>query len=38
MEMLKMFVIMNSLVVFITMAWPHMKESFTIIQEYFYEL
>ncbi|EFN88992.1 hypothetical protein EAI_11785 [Harpegnathos saltator] len=33
-EMMRLFVIANSILVFVTMAWPNMKESFNIIKEY----
>lgn len=33
-EMMRLFVIANSILVFMTMAWPNMKESFYIIKEY----
>lgn len=32
-EMMKLFVVANSLLVFITMAWPSMKDSLIIIKE-----
>ncbi|XP_065090404.1 uncharacterized protein Xport-A [Ochlerotatus camptorhynchus] len=35
-EMMKLFVIANTLVVFLTMAWPQMKHSFEIIQSLIY--
>ncbi|KAL2715165.1 hypothetical protein V1478_014863 [Vespula squamosa] len=34
-EMMRLFVIANSLLLFVTMAWPNMKESFYIIRDYF---
>ncbi|XP_077274563.1 exit protein of rhodopsin and TRP A [Temnothorax americanus] len=34
-EMMRLFVIANSILVFVTMAWPNMKESFYIIKDYF---
>ncbi|KAL6439612.1 hypothetical protein ACFW04_004007 [Cataglyphis niger] len=34
-EMLRLFVIANSILVFVTMGWPNMKESFYIIRDYF---
>lgn len=34
-EMMRLFVIANSILVFVTMAWPNMRESFYIIKEYF---
>jgi len=34
-EMMRLFVIVNSILVFVTMAWPNMKESFYIIKDYF---
>lgn len=36
-EMMRLFVIANSILVFVTMAWPNMKESFYIIKSYFVE-
>ncbi|XP_014468519.1 PREDICTED: uncharacterized protein LOC106741247 [Dinoponera quadriceps] len=33
-EMMRLFVIANSILVFVTMAWPNMKESFYIIRDY----
>lgn len=33
-EMMRLFVIVNSILVFVTMAWPNMKESFYIIKDY----
>lgn len=33
-EMMRLFVIANSILVFVTMAWPNMKESFYIIKDY----
>lgn len=35
-EMMKLFVIANTLVVFLTMAWPQMKHSYEIIQSMIY--
>ncbi|XP_012538727.2 uncharacterized protein LOC105838019 [Monomorium pharaonis] len=34
-EMMRLFVIANSILVFVTMAWPNMRESFYIIKDYF---
>jgi len=34
-EMMRLFVIVNSILVFVTMGWPNMKESFYIIKDYF---
>lgn len=34
-EMMRLFVIANSILVFVTMGWPNMKESFYIIKDYF---
>lgn len=34
-EMMRLFVIANSILVFVTMGWPSMKESFYIIKDYF---
>lgn len=36
-EMMKLFVIANTLVVFFTMAWPQMKHSFEIIKSIIYD-
>lgn len=33
-EMMRLFVIANSILVFVTMAWPNMKESFYILKDY----
>lgn len=33
-EMMRLFVIANSLLVFVTIAWPNMQQTFTIIKEY----
>lgn len=33
-EMMRLFVIANSILVFVTMAWPNMRESFYIIKDY----
>ncbi|XP_011309132.1 uncharacterized protein Xport-A isoform X2 [Fopius arisanus] len=33
-EMMRLFVIANSLLVFITIAWPNMQQTYTIIKEY----
>lgn len=33
-EMMRLFVIVNSILVFVTMAWPSMRESFYIIKDY----
>ncbi|XP_011879535.1 PREDICTED: uncharacterized protein LOC105568449 [Vollenhovia emeryi] len=33
-EMMRLFVIANSILVFVTMGWPNMKESFYIIKNY----
>ncbi|XP_018054009.1 PREDICTED: uncharacterized protein LOC108690962 [Atta colombica] len=33
-EMMRLFVIANSILVFVTIAWPNMKESFYIIKDY----
>lgn len=33
-EMMRFFVIANSILVFMTMAWPNMKESFYIFKKY----
>lgn len=35
MEMMRMFVVANSLVLFITVAWPSMKQSFQIVMDLF---
>ncbi|KAI4486959.1 hypothetical protein M0802_012175 [Mischocyttarus mexicanus] len=34
-EMMRLFVIANSLLLFVTMAWPNMKESYYFIRDYF---
>lgn len=34
-EMMRLFVIANTILVFVTMAWPNMKESFHIIKDFF---
>lgn len=34
-EMMRLFVIANSILVFVTMGWPNMRESFYIIKDYF---
>lgn len=34
--MMRMFVVANSLVLFVTVAWPSMKQSYQIIKELFY--
>lgn len=36
MEMIRMFVVANSLVLFVTVAWPSMKESYQIIKDLIY--
>lgn len=33
-EMMWLFVIANSMLIFVTMAWPNMRESFYIIKDY----
>lgn len=33
-ELMRLFVIANSLVVFITMAWPNMSEAFFILRDF----
>ncbi|XP_011351501.1 uncharacterized protein LOC105287578 isoform X1 [Ooceraea biroi] len=33
-EMMRLFVIANSILVFVTMAWPNMRESFYILKDY----
>ncbi|XP_035789510.1 uncharacterized protein LOC118465382 [Anopheles albimanus] len=35
-EMMKLFVIANTIVVFMTMAWPQMQQSYQIIRSMFY--
>jgi hypothetical protein len=35
-DTMRLFVIANSLLVFITMAWPHMQKTYAIIHEYFF--
>lgn len=34
-EMMRLFVIANSLLIFVTMAWPNMKDTFFFIRDYF---
>lgn len=34
-EMMRLFVIANSILIFVTMAWPNMRESLYIIKDYF---
>lgn len=34
--MMRMFVVANSLVLFIMVAWPSMKQSYQIVMEFFY--
>lgn len=34
-DMMRLFVIANSLVLFVTMGWPTMQEAYTIVREYF---
>lgn len=34
--MMKLFVIANTIVVFMTMAWPQMQQSYQIIRSMFY--
>lgn len=34
-EMMKMFVIANTMLVFFTVAWPTIKESLFIVRDYF---
>lgn len=34
-EMMKLFVLANSLVIFLTVAWPSMKEALYIMRDYF---
>ncbi|CAO1432490.1 unnamed protein product [Diamesa tonsa] len=36
-ETLRLFVIVNSLVMFLTIAWPQMKSVFSMIEEFFTE-
>ncbi|XP_059610378.1 uncharacterized protein LOC132257480 [Phlebotomus argentipes] len=35
-DMMRLFVVANSLVVFITMAWPSIKDTFEIIRDFIY--
>lgn len=35
-EMMRLFVIANSLLVFMTMAWPNMQEAFSILKGYIF--
>lgn len=34
-EMMKLFVFANTILVFVTVAWPNIKESLYIIRDYF---
>lgn len=34
-EMLKLFVVANSIVMFLTVAWPQMKKSYELLMSYF---
>lgn len=36
MEMMRMFVLANSLVLFVTVAWPSMKQSYQVVMEMLY--
>lgn len=36
-ELMKMFVITNSLIVFLTMTWPHIKEMLGVLYSFFYD-
>ncbi|KAL9695567.1 hypothetical protein quinque_014852 [Culex quinquefasciatus] len=36
-EMLKLFVVANSIVMFLTVAWPQMKKSYEMLMSYFGE-
>lgn len=36
-EMMRLFVIANSLLMIVTMAWPNMKEMYRIIRDYYME-
>lgn len=36
-EMMRLFVIANTILVFVTVAWPNIKESLYIIRDYFLE-
>lgn len=33
-EMMRLFVVANSLLVFITMAWPNMQQVYSIVKDY----
>lgn len=37
MDTLRLFVIVNSLVMFMTVAWPQIKKFYVILQEYMFE-
>ncbi|XP_053979876.1 uncharacterized protein LOC128877000 [Hylaeus volcanicus] len=36
-EMMRLFVIANSVLVFVTMGWPKMQEAIAVVKDYFYE-
>lgn len=36
-ETLRLFVVANSLVMFLTIAWPQMKSAYEVVEEYFIE-
>lgn len=36
-EMMRLFVIANSILVFVTMGWPKLQEAFAYLKEYLYE-
>lgn len=36
-ETLRLFVVVNSLVMFLTIAWPQMKSAYEVIEEFFLE-
>ncbi|XP_076239670.1 exit protein of rhodopsin and TRP A [Calliopsis andreniformis] len=35
-EMMRLFVIANSILIFFTMGWPKIQETITILKQYFY--
>nr|XP_033335861.1 uncharacterized protein LOC117226029 [Megalopta genalis] len=37
MEMMRLFVIANSVLVFVTMGWPKLQEAVTLLREYFWD-
>lgn len=35
-DMMRLFVVANSILIFVTMAWPNMQRAFEIVKEYFF--